>query len=107
MPQVIKTRKIKLIPVAESTQDKKEIYKYIKKVASDLSQAGNKVVRVHILNQFEIENNITEKGLKPQEANELLKKKLGGWCAHDAVTFCQGDLSASGVSLALGAGITS
>ena len=78
MPQVIKTRKIKLIPVAESTQDKKEIYKYIKKVASDLSQAGNKVVRVHILNQFEIENNITEKGLKPQEANELLKKKLGG-----------------------------
>lgn len=78
MPQVIKTRKIKLIPVAESTQDKKEIYKYIKKVASDLSQAGNKVVRVHILNQFEIENNITEKGLKPQEANKLLEKKLGG-----------------------------
>jgi putative transposase len=78
MSQVIKTRKIKLIPVAESTQDKKEIYKYIKKVASDLSQAGNKVVRVHIINQFEIENNITEKGLTPQEANKLLIKKLGG-----------------------------
>jgi len=32
---------------------------------------------------------------------------MGGWFAHDAVTFCQGELSAPGVSLALGAEIIS
>jgi hypothetical protein len=37
----------------------------------------------------------------------IKKIKIWGWCARDAVTFCQGDLSASGVSLALGAEIIS
>jgi hypothetical protein len=34
-------------------------------------------------------------------------KKIGGGGARDAVTFCQGDLSAPCVSLALGAKIIS
>jgi hypothetical protein len=35
------------------------------------------------------------------------QKKIWGWFARDAVTFCQGDVSAPGVSLALGAKIIS
>ena len=55
MSELIKTRKIKLIPVADSSQHKTEIYKYIKEVASDLAEAGNKAIRIHIINKYEIE----------------------------------------------------
>jgi hypothetical protein len=78
MSQVIKTRKIKLIPVVKPSQDKKEIYKYIKEVASNLSQAGNSVVRCHIINQFEIEKKQKEEGLTKKQSEDLLKEKLGG-----------------------------
>lgn len=78
MLQLTKTRKIKLIPVAESSQDKTKIYKYIKEVASGLSQAGNRVVRHHIINQFEIEKKEKEEGLTKKQSEDLLKEKLGG-----------------------------
>lgn len=77
MSQVIKTRKIKLIPVAESSQGKTKIYKYIKEVASDLAEAGNKAVRIHIINQYEIKEIEKEKDLKTGKAEELFKEKRG------------------------------
>ena len=78
MLQVTKTRKIKLIPVAESSQDRTKIYKYIKEVSSELAQAGNRVVRHHIINQFEIEKKQKEEGLTKKQSEDLLKEKLGG-----------------------------
>jgi len=72
MSQVTKTRKIKLIPVADSSQRKTEIYKYIKEVASDLAEAGNKAIRIHIINKYEIDE-IQEEEKKEKRLGLVLK----------------------------------
>jgi len=52
----VKTRKIKLIAVGETSSDRTKVYSHLKNVASILSEVGNRIIRLHINNLYEIED---------------------------------------------------
>jgi IS605 OrfB family transposase len=52
----IKTRKIKLIAVGETSQDRTKVYNHLKDVATILSEVGNRIIRLQINNLYEIED---------------------------------------------------
>ena len=52
----IKTRKIKLIAVGETAKDRTKVYNHLKNDATILSEVGNRIIRLHINNQYEIED---------------------------------------------------
>ncbi len=52
----IKTRKIKLIAVGETAKDRTKVYNHLKNDATILSEVGNRIIRLHINNLYEIED---------------------------------------------------
>lgn len=52
----VKTRKIKLIAVGETSSERTKVYNHLKYVASVLSEVGNRIIRLHINNLYEIED---------------------------------------------------
>jgi len=73
----IKTRKIKLIAVGETAKDRTKVYNYIKKVADDLTQVGNEVIRLHVCNQYEIDRLKGTNNISKGDAIKILQDSLG------------------------------
>jgi putative transposase len=76
MKTVTKTRKIKLIPVGESSKDKTNIYNYIKDIAKDLAEEGNKLIRLHVLNHYNVKELMDSKNLSMKEAKKEIELNL-------------------------------
>ncbi len=70
----IKTRKIKLIYIGEN---KKEVYSYLRKTATDLSTIGNKVIRLHVNNLFAIDDYAKENHITKTNAKKFVEENLG------------------------------
>jgi IS605 OrfB family transposase len=70
---MIKTRKIKLIAIDEN---KKEIYSYLRSLASELSEIGNQTIRYHINNQFDIKNYTNTSNISKSDATKIVEEKL-------------------------------
>ncbi len=73
----IKTRKIKLIAVGETSAEKTKVYNYVKKISADLSKVGNEVIRLHVCNQFEIDKLKTSENITKGESIKILEDTLG------------------------------
>ena len=73
----IKTRKIKLIPVGETTKERSSHYAYIRRIADDLSRVGNEVIRLHVGNQYELDRLTNGKTVTKGEATKILTESLG------------------------------
>lgn len=72
------TRKIKLIAVGETSKDRTASYNYIKRIASDLVQVGNEVIRLTVCNQYELDKiknsmNVITKS----KSKEIFREKYG------------------------------
>lgn len=80
---MIKVRKIKLIPVADTPAGRTSIYNYVKNIASDLSKIGNEVIRIHVGNQAALDDLIKNRKISKKEANDIFKEKLGHSIRHD------------------------
>lgn len=73
----VKTRKIKLIPVGETSADKTKTYKYIKNIAATLAEVGNKIIRLHVNNLYELEELVKDQNLTKKDATALLSERFG------------------------------
>jgi len=71
------TRKIKLIAVGETAKDRTANYNYVKRIASDLTQVGNEVIRLHICNQFELDKLKTTMNITKGEALKIFQESIG------------------------------
>ena len=71
------TRKIKLIAVGETPKDRTFAYNYVKRIASDLTQVGNEVIRLHICNQFELDKLKTSMNISKGEALKIFQESIG------------------------------
>lgn len=74
---MIKTRKIKLIPVGETAADRTKVYKYIRNIADSLSEVGNRIIRLHVNNLYELEDLVKDKNLNRKDATIALSERLG------------------------------
>lgn len=70
------TRKIKLIPVAEDSKGRTKIYNFIKELSKELATVGNRIIRNHVNNSFEVERLRIEQGLTKGEAIDVVRKSL-------------------------------
>jgi IS605 OrfB family transposase len=70
----VKTRKIKLIAVGETSSDRTKVYNHLKNVASILSEVGNRIIRLHINNLYEIEDLMET--MTKGEAIKILTERL-------------------------------
>ena len=59
----IKTRKIKIIPIADESKGRTKIYNYIRDISKELATMGNEIIRNHVVNNFNIKK-ITNKKFK-------------------------------------------
>jgi hypothetical protein len=73
----VKTRKIKLIPVGDTSADRSKTYKYIKNIASTLAEVGNKIIRLHVNNLYDLEELVKDQNLTKKDATDLLSKRFG------------------------------
>jgi IS605 OrfB family transposase len=73
----IKTRKIKLIPVAEDSKGRTKIYNFVKELSKEMATVGNRVIRHHVNNGFEVEKLKAEQTLTKGKAIEILTEMLG------------------------------
>ena len=73
----IKTRKVKLIAVGETPSDRTKVYNYIKNIASTLSEVGNEVIRLHVCNQYKLNEYSKNKTITKGESIKLLQEELG------------------------------
>jgi len=73
----IKTRKIKLIPVANDSKGRTKIYNFVKELSKEMATMGNRIIRQHVNNGFEIQKIREEKTLSKADAYEILKEMLG------------------------------
>lgn len=73
----IKTRKIKLIAVGETTAERTKAYKYVRDIAASLAQVGNEVIRLHVCNQFRLNELSKNKTVTKKEAVGILCDELG------------------------------
>jgi IS605 OrfB family transposase len=73
----VKTRKIKLTPHGETSNDRTNSYKYIKNIASELAEVGNKIIRLHVNNFYDIEELITSNNMSKKDATDTITKKFG------------------------------
>jgi IS605 OrfB family transposase len=73
----IKTRKIKLIPVGETAADRTKVYKYIKEIAQNLAEVGNRIIRLHVNNLYELEDLVKDQNLTKKDATDVLTKRFG------------------------------
>jgi IS605 OrfB family transposase len=71
------TRKIKLIAVGETSKDRTANYNYVKRIASDLTQVGNEVIRLHICNQFELDKLKTSMNITKGESLKIFQENIG------------------------------
>lgn len=70
------TRKIKLIPSGNTVNEKKNTLKYIKNVAETLTEVGNKIIRLHVINFYDIEELINLKNISKKDATTEISKKF-------------------------------
>jgi putative transposase len=73
----IKTRKIKLIPVAEDSKGRTKIYNFVKELSKEMATVGNRIIRKHVNNGFEVEGLRNERGVTKGDAYAILKEMLG------------------------------
>jgi IS605 OrfB family transposase len=73
----IKTRKIKLIPAGETAKDRTNTYKYVKNIAENLAEVGNKIIRLHVNNLYDLDELIKDHNMTKKDAVETLTKKFG------------------------------
>ena len=66
------TRKIQLNPIATELSTTTEIYKYIKNLSSELATMGNKIIRNHVNNNFNLSQIREDKKCKKSDAIEIL-----------------------------------
>jgi IS605 OrfB family transposase len=71
------TRKIQLNPIATELSTTTEIYKYIKNLSSELATMGNKIIRNHVNNNFNLSQIREDKKCKKSDAIEILTEYLG------------------------------
>lgn len=73
----IKTRKIKLIAVGETASERTKNYNYVKNIADTLSRVGNQVIRLHVGNQYELDEMVKGRNITKGESIKILTEKLG------------------------------
>lgn len=73
----IKTRKIKLIAVGENSKDRTKTYKYIKNIAQTLTVVGNKIIRLHVNNLYDLDELMEVNNISKTKAIELITEKIG------------------------------
>lgn len=71
------TRKIKLIAVGETSKERTASYNYVKRVASDLTQVGNEVIRLHICNQYELDKLKSSMNISKGESIKIFQEHIG------------------------------
>ena len=71
------TRKIKLIAVGETSKDRTAVYNYIKRIASDLVQIGNEVIRLTVCNQYELDEIKNSMNVTKGKSKKIFKEKYG------------------------------
>jgi IS605 OrfB family transposase len=71
------TRKIKLIAVGETSKDRTASYNYVKRIASDLVQIGNEVIRLTVCNQYELDEIKNSTNITKGKSKEIFKEKYG------------------------------
>jgi len=71
------TRKIKLIAVGETSKDKTASYNYVKRIASDLTQVGNEVIRLHVCNQYELDKLKSSMNISKGDAIKIFEEQIG------------------------------
>jgi putative transposase len=71
------TRKIKLIAVGETSKERTASYNYVKRVASDLTQVGNEVIRLHICNQYELDKLKSSMNITKGESIKIFQEQIG------------------------------
>jgi len=71
------TRKIKLIAVGETSKDRTASYKYVKTIASDLVQVGNKIIRLTVCNQYELDEIKNSMNVTKSKSKEIFREKYG------------------------------
>lgn len=71
------TRKIKLIAVGETSKDRTASYNYVKRIASDLTQVGNEVIRLHVCNQYELDRLKTSMNISKGESIKIFQEHIG------------------------------
>jgi IS605 OrfB family transposase len=71
------TRKIKLIAVGETIKDRTASYNYVKRIASDLTQVGNEVIRLHVCNQYELDKLKSSTNISKGEAIKIFQEQIG------------------------------
>ena len=70
----VKTRKIKLIAVGSTPSERTKVYNHIKNDATTLSEVGNRIIRHHVTNLYEIEDLMET--MTKGEAIKVLTEKL-------------------------------
>lgn len=73
----VKTRKVTLIAVGDTASDRTKVYNYVKGIAETLSKVGNQVIRLHVGNQYELDELIKGRNITKGEAIKILSEKLG------------------------------
>ena len=76
------TRKIKLIAVGETSKDRTVVYNYLKRIASDLTQMGNEIIRVNICNQYELDEIKNSNNITIGKAKEIFNEKYGAMISN-------------------------
>lgn len=71
------TRKIKLIAVGETSKDRTASYNYVKRIASDLVQVGNEVIRSTVCNQYELDGIKNSMNVTKSKSKEIFREKYG------------------------------
>jgi IS605 OrfB family transposase len=70
----VKTRKIKLIAVGETSSERTKVYNHLKSDAASLAEVGNRIIRHHVNNLYEIEDLMET--MTKGEAIKVLTEKL-------------------------------
>jgi len=73
----IKTRKIKIIPIADESKGRTKIYNYIRDISKELATMGNEIIRNHVVNNFNIKKIMDEKSCTKTEAIKIVSDNLG------------------------------
>jgi IS605 OrfB family transposase len=66
-----------LIAVGETSKEKTASYNYVKRVASDLTQVGNEVIRLHICNQYELDKLKSSMNISNGESIKIFQEQIG------------------------------
>lgn len=73
----IKTRKIKLIPIADDSKGRTKIYNYMRDISKDLATIGNEIIRNHVVNNFNVKKVMDEQSCTKGDAIKIISDNLG------------------------------